>query len=222
MTQAISRRPNLPARDSSPHHPHLHARDWAYLGVGLAFGGLALAQRSWLSLLGAGAAAYAAYLDHKADALKAETWPDVVKAEITRRVQMNATCMDVFDLINVISNWSLFFPSIQKLEVINDDHAVCSGRWSYFKATVDVIITERNPGRSIKFSVLRGDLQFAECVLSVYEGTRGTVVMLSCEYPSSFHQLDQLVLKPRITYEMDTCIQRIKQLAEAGEIARTR
>lgn len=194
---------------------------WAYVAAGLALGGYALARRSTLGLVGAGASAFLAYKGMQPRELGQAVLNAAKGTEqrISRSVTIGRSINDVYELLADISLWPKFLVSVNSVERYEDDKLKLS---AHFKGMVVPLCAELThvQNRGISFALKNGDYKLADVDLKLSDGRGGTILSATVTYMCLLGKVGRVVAKPFITNELDTFILRVRQLAETGEIAK--
>lgn len=201
---------------------HLSTRDrrsLAYLGVGLALGGYGIMRKSLVGILGAGATAILLYRDRTRIDSGEATLPQ--REQVVRSITIKETREVLFESVSDVSSLLKLSPVVEDVKLLDQNHARCFVDGPGFHFQADLIIEAHEPSRSVFFVLKRDDTDLASAELSLNETYRGTIVKLALDYPSLFGAVGRSVVRPQVIFQLDTMLMRLKQLLEAGEIART-
>jgi uncharacterized membrane protein len=194
-------------------------------GVGLAMFGLV--RRSPFALIAGGVGAWLAAKTANDWIAREEGDLDVNAIskleEVSRAITIQAPLHDVFDTVGDVSRVPQFLPIVKLVNMVSYSQAIWTMKSGMLSAMLDVEIT-RTEDSQLKLIFTHNGKHLGEAnifLTSVQEG-RSTRVTMRMRYHPLLGGLVSGVVKPVMTAELDTFLQRLKQFMETGEIARSK
>lgn len=208
----------------------VESNNWAQyslVAAGIALTGYSLLRRNPVAVIASGAGLYAAATLARDTIQKLTAIDDntleLSMEQVGRAITIGRPVDEVFALARDLENVPRFLPAISAVEQINRQHSVWRIKTFALIALIDTELTAEVENEYIGVGFSYHGNRFADCLMrfKAPAPNRTEITMLARYHPLMGGLMDR-VLRPVVILEADTFLMRVKQLAETGEIARSK